>query len=281
MAETSVPHEPTVGLLNLMPGAALAKTEAQWQQLGGNIVPIKFDQDPRTCGQSAAYVADCVPYSDVADRLDALVVTGANLELADPDYPAESALLRFRDIRYYAQLKEILHRTMAGNTKLFASCLASHLALSILLGDDHRERRDEKVFGVYDHPVSDRNHPLTMGLGSSIAAPHSRWGDVSPKRLRDGGVAVLAAHPDAGWLLAEHSETGTVLIQGHPEYGPRDLDAEYRRDAASGQSIPEGYYPGNNPDVQPMFRWEADRARLFQNLTRIVSSQTATLGLQK
>lgn len=97
-----------IGLLNLMPAAAMERTEIQWLRyishtvLQIDPVLIKFDDDFRERqGASRSRVLERYKrFSEVASEgLDGLVVTGDNIELADPASP-ELGLQTFQAVRY-------------------------------------------------------------------------------------------------------------------------------------------------------------------------------------
>lgn len=269
MAEAAPSDCPRIGLLNLMPAAALPKTEHQWRDGFGSlaeVVPVRFDDDPREqdCG-SARFLDDHTPISDIADSLDGIIVTGANLERLPDGSP-----FPFSNIRYIGQLHDVIDWAEDETKLTVYSCLASHIALDHLF-DVPRDILPEKVFGVYCHQVADS--PLTEGIEAPFHSPHSRWGNVPTKLLRDAGVNVVAEGFEPGWLLASHERSGgtTVFVQGHPEYWRDDLAAEYRRDASNGQSVPENYFPYNNPASVPRYDWHDTRQQLFANLASVAS----------
>lgn len=264
---------PRIGLLNLMPAPALPKTEHQWRdafRLAADIVPVRFDDDPRKDGcRSADLLDEYEALADVQDSLDGLVITGANLEVLPDGSP-----LPFEDIEYIVQLREAINWAEE-NTKLTVySCLASHIALNHLF-DIHRDIQSEKVFGVFCHDIV-QSSSLTDGLTGVIRSPHSRWGHVPAKLLNDAGIEVLVEGFEPGWLLASRgrSRGTTVFLQGHPEYERDDLAAEYRRDAAAGQPIPHKYFPTDNPNLTPAYTWHEDRQRLFTNLASLATKPT-------
>lgn len=264
-------ERPRVGLLNLMPAEVLPKTEHQWRDSFGSlaeIVLLRFDNDPRRQGYgSAQFIDEYKPISDVADTLDGLIVTGANLERDVDDSP-----FPFDKIHYIEQLRDVIDWA-EDNTRLAVySCLASHIVLDYVFGLQ-RDILPRKVFGVLCHD-SIEDDPLTRGIEAPFRAPHSRWGNIPAKLLRDAGVEVLAEGFESGWLLASYRHSGgtTVLIQGHPEYERDDLAVEYERDAAAGQAMPESYFPGNDTSQTPRYEWHQVRQQLFTNLAGLLNT---------
>lgn len=261
-------------LVNLMPFDARNTTAQQWHGLLGANVAARFDDDPRL-GQSCRsvdYLQGCAPISEIEGNVTTAVFTGANLELQDPVNPLDSALLPLGEISYIDAFKGAIEWAQS-NTKLTVySCLAAHVALEHLYGLE-RERGDHKTLGVFGHTIHTPDHPLVSGLGRTISAPQSRWGGIPTRVLRDCGVDIVASHEDAGWLLATRNRTNgvDVFLQGHPEYGLWDLDVEYRRDRPNGLDAPVGYYLGDNPVNEPEFCWQADRDKLFGNISSLAA----------
>jgi homoserine O-succinyltransferase len=100
-------------------------------------------------------------------------------------------------------------------------------------------KQPRKIWGVFEHRVTDKRHPLVADVNTRFDVPHSRWNDVSPAQFAAAGVKVLAESADAGVHLAvSHDGLRTVFFQGHPEYDTVSLLKEYKRDlllAAAGK----------------------------------------------
>ena len=56
-------------------------------------------------------------------------------------------------------------------------------------------------------------------------------------------------------------------MTGHSEYEPLCLRDEYVRDLAAGinPSIPENYFPDDNPEVEPVVTWRSHGNLMFSN----------------
>lgn len=272
----SVEQTPRIALLNLMPSVVFQQTARQWQglfEIGGPIefIPLRFDDDPRLgtgCG-SEHLVEVCTPLSKAEQKgIDALIITGANLERR-----ANGSPLPFQDIRFFEPLVDLIDWSQRHSRLTIYSCLASHIALNHLFGIE-RDIADRKQLGVYKHET--RESWLTEGF-SSIKAPHSRWGTIGTKLLEGCEIEVVADSSEAGWLLAKTNNMSggnDVFIQGHPEYRVGDLDKEYKRDTVTNGSIPENYYPQDDPSQDPIYSWELDSIRLFKNLCSSLQSET-------
>lgn len=263
-----------IGLLNLMPAAVMETTEIQWLRymshtvLQINPLLIKFDDDFRERdGASRSRTLNAYnAFSDVAEEgLDGLIITGDNIELANAE-SASDGLLHFGDVKYTDQLGEIVDWAQRNVRSTIYSCWASHFALNHLFGLN-RVQNKPKLFGVYEHAVTDVVSPFTMGMDDTITAPHSRWGNIPVEQLyHTKSVQVLAVNGVAGWLLAQADNKAggmDLFIQGHPEYDRHNLDQEYLRDRAHGQAPPDNYY---HPITgKPQLTWANDARSLHAN----------------
>ena len=74
-------------------------------------------------------------------------------------------------------------------------------------------------------------HPLVRSTNTRFDAPHSRWNTITPVRLREAGVRVLAETTDGGFHLGTSPDgLRVVYFQGHPEYDTISLLKEYDRE---------------------------------------------------
>jgi len=196
----------TIGLVNLMPAAARASTAAQFASL----LPAAAHLRHFTLADIPAILAT---------RLDGLIVTGAEPAAAamanEPCYPAIAALADWA----------------AGNTAgVIFSCLAAHAAVQHLDGL-HREKLPAKLSGVFTCQKA-TPHPLTAGLPETFPVPHSRHNTLAEPELAAHGYTILSRAPRLGAdaFLKPHGDSLFLFLQGHPEYTPDRLPAEYLRD---------------------------------------------------
>ncbi len=244
-----------VGLLNMMPDAALEATERQFYRLVGESNPIaQFYMHPFTLptlprGEKAqAHIARFYESFDAIREagLDALIITGANV--SHPSLADES---------FWDPLIEVIDWAWDNVTSTLCSCLATHAVMQFRYGQT-RIRQPKKTWGVFEHRVTDPRHPLVADVNTRFDVPHSRWNDVSPVQFDAAGVKVLVESAEAGVHLAV-SQDGlrTVFFQGHPEYDTISLLKEYKRDlmlAATGKAsvfppFPVRYF---NPQTQAL-----------------------------
>jgi homoserine O-succinyltransferase len=228
-AEHQVIRELHIGLLNMMPDAALEATERQFFRLVGesnpiaqfHVHPFTLEQLPRGEAARAHIERYYEPFETLRrDGLDALIVTGANV--AGSDLSEEA---------FWAPLIEVLDWAWDNVTSTLCSCLATHAVLQFRYGQ-RRVRQPAKVWGVFEHQVVDKRHPLVGDVNTRFDVPHSRWNDVSRAQFEAAGLHVLAESAEAGVHLATSADgLRTVFFQGHPEYDTVSLLKEYKRDA--------------------------------------------------
>jgi homoserine O-succinyltransferase len=225
-----------IGLLNMMPDAALAATERQFFRLVGEANPIAqfyvhpFTLDAIPRGEKAA--AHIARYYETfaqirAAGLDALIITGANV--TNEDLSKEP---------FWEPLSEVIEWAWNNVTTTLLSCLASHAVMHFRY-QQPRVRQVSKRWGVFSHRVVDARHPLVADVNTRFDVPHSRWNDVSRAQFEAAGLRVLVESADDGaagagvgvHLATSHDGLRLVLFQGHPEYDTISLLKEFKRDA--------------------------------------------------
>lgn len=217
-----------IGLLNMMPDAALEATERQFFRLVGESNQIaQFYVHPfslKALKRGKEGEAHIKRYYKTFDRvkqegLDALIITGANVsgpELAEQPF--------------WDPLIDIIDWAYENVTSILCSCLATHAVLQFR----YRQKRTPlpaKRWGVYSHKVLDNYHPLTAGVNTRFNVPHSRFNEISRQQFEKAGLHILVESDEAGVHLAT-SEDGfrIVFCQGHPEYDSISLLKEYKRE---------------------------------------------------
>jgi homoserine O-succinyltransferase/O-acetyltransferase len=253
-----------IGLLNMMPDAALAATERQFFRLVGEsnqiaqfyMHPFTLEALPRGPEAIAHIARYYETFAEIkAAGLDALIITGANV--TEPDLSLEP---------FWRPLIEVIDWAHAQVTSTLCSCLATHAVLQFRYGQKRR-RLAAKRWGVYSHHVTDRRHPLVRGVNTRFDVPHSRYNEVSREQFEAAGLRVLVQNEAAGVHLAV-SEDGfrLVFFQAHPEYDTISLLKEYKREVyrfAGGERddyppFPEHYF---TPMIQALLEEYADRVR--------------------
>ncbi|MCW9012166.1 MAG: homoserine O-succinyltransferase [Gammaproteobacteria bacterium] len=217
-----------IGLLNMMPDAALAATERQFFRLIGESNPIaQFYVHPFTLDvleRSEKAQAHIDQYYETFEQikqqgLDALIITGANV--AGPDLSSQV---------FWQPLIEVADWAHENVTSTLCSCLATHAVLEFRY---HQKRvfQGEKIWGVYPHNLVDKSHPLVVDVNTRFDVPHSRWNAVTHAQFKQANLKVLAESDDGCVHLATSPDgLRTVFFQGHPEYDTISLLKEYKRE---------------------------------------------------
>ena len=219
-----------VGLLNTMADGALEATERQFLRLLAAAIPDRgvllhvfgLPEIPRNATARRHCDTYYASFAEVrAGRLDALIVTGANISV--PDLGG----LVHRD-----SLVAVLDWADAEVPTTLYSCLGTHAVLHFRHGKPRRLLR-EKRWGVFPHQLVLPDHPLLWGLPAVPVIPHSRWNDVPAGDFLAAGLEVLMVDAgDGGVHLAASRGQRHVFMQGHPEYEPVSLLKEHKREVA-------------------------------------------------
>ncbi len=231
-----------VGLLNMMPDAALAATERQFFRLIGQsnqiaqfyVHPFTFKELGRG-PEAEAYVARYYESFDaIKDQgLDALIITGAKPPRADLSLEP-----------FWKPLIKVIDWACQKVTSTLCSCLASHAVLQFRY-EQKRRPLGFKRWGVYSHRVVDRRHPLVADVNTRFDVPHSRYYDVSRAQFEAAGLHILVESEIAGVHLAVSGDRFRLVFnQGHPEYDTVSLLKEYKREVAR-------FVNGERPDYPP------------------------------
>ncbi len=217
-----------IGLLNMMPDAALAATERQFLRLIGEsnpiaqffVHPFTLDALPREQSAREHISRYYESFDEIkAQGLDALIITGANVIGADLSQEV-----------FWEPLIEVADWAHQYVTSTLCSCLATHAVLDFRYGQK-REKQPRKKWGVYSHEVVASDHPLVADINTAFDVPHSRWNSVHREQFEAGGLKVLVTGDDGCVHLATSPDGfRTVFFQGHPEYDTVSLLKEYKRD---------------------------------------------------
>ena len=238
-----------VGLLNMMPDAALMVTEQQYMRLVGSCNQIVqfyvhpfsvpgLPRSPETQAYIDRYYAD---FDDLREAgLDALIISGANV--TEPSIESEP---------FWGPLQEVIGWSAEHVTSILCSCLASHALVKFQYQID-RHGLPTKQWGVYSHRVRERSHPLLQAINTRFDVPHSRWNGVTHDELAAAGLRILVESDEAGvHLFVSPDQFRIVYMQGHPEYDYNSLLKEYKRevmrflnrDIEAPPPYPEHYFP--------------------------------------
>lgn len=232
-----------IGLLNMMPDAALEATERQFFRLVGacnqitqfHVHPFSIDGLPRSPEGQAHIDRYYETFERIRhDGLDALIISGANV--THPRLPEEP---------FWQPLTEVFEWARQHVTSVLCSCLATHA----LIQHSHgivRTHLGEKRWGIYSHRVAERNHPLIAEINTRFDVPHSRFNEVFRADMERAGLRALVESEHAGVHMAVSEDLlRVVYFQGHPEYDTVSLLKEYKREVM-------GYFAGDRADYPPL-----------------------------
>lgn len=221
-------REMHIGLLNMMPDAALEATERQFFRLVGESNQIAqfhmhlFTLPELERGEKAKnHIASFYEtFEDLKQAgLDCLIITGANV--TQPDLSLEP---------FWEPLIKVIDWSYNNVTSTLCSCLATHAVMQFRHGKK-RNPLGEKCWGVFPHAVLDRSHPFVNDVNTLFDVPHSRFNEISHQQFEEAGLHVLAASPAAGVHMAVSEDLFRIVyFQGHPEYDINSLLKEYKRE---------------------------------------------------
>jgi len=250
-----------IALLNLMPDKV--STETQFARLLG-ASPLQVEL---TLVKITNHVARNTPsdhmfsfYRDWADisaeKFDGFVVTGAPVET-----------LPFEQVTYWDELRRIFDWTQTHVHSSFNVCWGAQAALHHFHGMP-KHALEAKMFGVYRHRNLAPASPYLRGFSDDFSIPVSRWSEMRREDLpADSELAVLMESDEAGLCLLDDPAHRSLHMFNHIEYDSHSLSDEYFRDRAAGRPIapPHDYFPGDDPDRQPLNRWRSHAYLLFGN----------------
>jgi homoserine O-succinyltransferase len=189
-------------------------------------------------------------------RFDGLIITGA---------PVEN--LEFEQVDYWNDISEVMDWSKTNVTNTLHICWGAQAGLYHHYGIQ-KYPLEKKLFGVFEHQITDNKIPLFRGFDDTFPTPHSRY---TENRITD-----IQRHPDltlaawsekAGVHVVISKNSRQIFVTGHFEYNSNTLKDEYERDLTKGLAIdlPENYYPDDNPKAKPLVRWRANANLFFVN----------------
>ncbi len=250
-----------IGLLNLMP--LKEDTELQILRSLSN-TPLQVDvvfvnvSSHEAKNTSVSHLNKFyVPFHEIKkQRFDGFIITGAPVEL-----------LKFEEVDYWEELKEIMEWTKTNVTSTFHICWGAQAALYYHYGIQKKEL-PKKLFGLFQHKVQNRRIPLVRGFDDEFYAPHSRHTTISREDIaQKEELMILAESEEAGIFLAMAKEGRHIFVMGHPEYDRVTLHNEYMRDKGRRDDVelPKNYYPQDDDTKRPSLLWRAHANNLYTN----------------
>lgn len=263
-------------LLNLMP--TKVDTETQLARVLGN-TPLQIELEliapsghvSKNTSQ-AHMLAFYKTFPEVKQRnFDGLIITGAPVEH-----------LAFEEVDYWPELCEIMEWSKTHVHSTLHICWGAQAGLYYHYGIPKRQL-DHKLFGVFEHTLEDPNFILFRGFDDSFMVPHSRNTTIDREDIEAvPGLKVLSASKDAGVYAVKNDGCRQVFLMGHAEYDRDTLRREYLRDLNAGIDIqiPKNYFPGDDPERDPIVNWRSCAHLLYSNWLNYCVYQTVPYDLQ-
>ncbi|MCC8187899.1 MAG: homoserine O-succinyltransferase [Bacteroides sp.] len=199
-------------------------------------------------------------YTDFAEmrdqKFDGMIITGAPVEK-----------MEFEEVTYWKEIQEIFDWARTHVTSTLYICWAAQAGLYHHYGVP-KYPLNEKMFGVFEHTMTDPYQAIFRGFDDVFYVPHSRHTEIRSEDIHKvPQLTILSESEEAGVYMVMARAGREFFVTGHSEYSPLTLDAEYRRDRAKGLSInvPKNYYRNNDPDQGSLVRWRSHANLLFTN----------------
>ena len=185
-----------VALLNLMPVKMVTETDLL-RSLANTPLQVELDllyMDEHLSKNTPREHMEVFykTFDQIRDqKYDGLIITGAPVEL-----------IEFEEVDYWKALCEVLEWSKTNVSSTMHICWGAQAGLYYHYGIK-KYPLPSKVFGIFDHHITDRKHHLVRGFDDLFPAPHSRY---TENRLED-----IKKHPDL-IPLAWSSEVGSNIV---------------------------------------------------------------------
>jgi homoserine O-succinyltransferase len=259
-----------VAIVNLMP--TTVTTEIQLLRLLGN-TPLQVDitllrmdsHESRNAppGHLERFYSSSEKIRQ--EPFDGLIITGAPVET-----------LPFDEVDYWDELCELFEYSKEHVWSTLHICWGAQAGLYYNYGIP-KIPLSSKLFGVFSHNVNERLTPLFRGFDDFFYAPQSRHTESDREAIEARRELTIQSETGCGSpFIVTARNCREIYINGHLEYDPLTLDAEYRRDKDRGLpvSIPQNYYRGDDPSQPPVVRWRAHAHLFFSNWLNYVYQET-------
>lgn len=257
-------------ILNLMPKKI--ETETQLMRILGN-TPLQVEPELiRTKTHKSKNVTEehllafYKTFDDVKHlTFDGMIITGAPVEH-----------MEFEEVEYWDELCEIMEWSKTHVHSTFHICWGAQAGLYYHYGIK-KYPLSEKMFGVFPHKLDYKRSILFRGFDDVFMVPHSRHTEIlrsDVEKVKD--IKILASSEKAG-LYAMMTKGGRqIFITGHSEYDADTLKNEYVRDLTAGKpiTIPENYFPNDDPSKAPLVSWRSHANLLYSNWLNYFVYQT-------
>lgn len=258
-------------ILNLMPTKIV--TETQLARVLAN-TPLQIEMSlltvrgrmPRHTPQEHM-ISFYQTLDEVRDKwFDGFIITGAPVEL-----------MPFEEVDYWDELCLIMEWSKTHVYSTLHICWGAQAGLYYHYGVP-KYTLPEKLFGVFQHHVTEQGTYLFRGFDDSFSIPHSRHTTIYREDIEKvDTLHILAESEKAGVYAVATKDARQVYLMGHSEYDPDTLAKEYFRDKEAGLPIhvPENYFPNDDDSLPPICKWRSCANLLFGNwLNYVVYQET-------
>lgn len=259
--ENSTAETLRIALLNIMP--MKETTEADFIRLLAasdceiELTLLKLDTHTPKHASPEHMQRYYTAFSEVREKyFDGLIITGAPIEK-----------IEYEEVTYWPELCTIFNWARENVTSTLYICWAAQAGVYQKFGI-HKHLLPKKMFGIFPHTIAKPELPLFKGFDNIIYVPHSRHTELWREDIiAEERIELLSESELSGVYIMQEKGTRDFFITGHSEYALYTLDGEYKRDVAKGLPIelPLNYYRDNNPDNEPVNRWQATARLLFGN----------------
>jgi len=249
-------------LLNLMPTKIV--TETQYLRLMSNSplqieITLLYTKTHKPANISEEHLSRFYcSFDEIKDqKFDGLIITGA---------PVEN--LEFEEVDYWEELQQIMHWSQLNVYSTMYGCWGAQAGLYYHYGIP-KYPLSAKMFGIFKHQIINKeSNSFLRGFDDIFFAPHSRHTEVKAEDiLKHPELEILASSEVAGVYMVARKDGRQIFVTGHPEYDALTLKSEYDRDIGRGLpiSVPENYFPDNDPQKEPLVTWRGHANLLILN----------------
>ena len=264
-------------ILNLMPKKI--ETETQFARLLGN-TPLQVEMELiHTKSHQSKNVAEehllafYKTFDDIKhEKFDGMIITGAPVEH-----------MPFEEVEYWQELCEIMEWSKTHVHSTFHVCWGAQAGLYYHYGIQKQDVAS-KMFGVFPHRVEYKQSILFRGFDDMFMVPQSRHTTVLRSDIEKVEELRILASSDKTGVYAVATKYGKqIFVTGHSEYDAETLKNEYMRDLSQGKpiTIPENYFPDDDPSLPPIVSWRGHAHLLFSNWLNYFVYQITPYDIKK
>lgn len=212
-------------------------------------------------------------FNEVKDKkYDGLIITGAPVEQ-----------INYEEVDYWNEICEIMEWSKSHVFSSFHICWGAQAGLYYHYGIP-KYALEKKMFGVFEHKLTAANSQLLKGFDDVFLVPHSRHTEIrTDDILKIPELRILSYSNIAGVNIVANKNGRQYFITGHSEYDRNTIADEYFRDIDKGLdiSVPYNYFPNDDTNKIPPFRWSGHANLMFSNWLNYCIYQRTPYDLEK